>query len=67
MIGDCKSVIDKLLQLVNPKNDDAHLKEVQQAKALWDKIMNKKSELTRSKDTIHPQTVAKVLSNLCCR
>ena len=63
LIGDCKSVIGKLLQLANPKDDDAHLKDVQRAKAHWDKMMDKKANLSRSKNTIHPQAVAKALSS----
>lgn len=64
LIGDCKTVIELLLQEVKHKSNQHHIEKVRKVKALWDKAMVYSEDVNRSKDMIHPQALAKLIGDL---
>ncbi len=66
VVGDCAYVIPMLNERVAAKEDDAHLRAVQKAKAADDTVMARRADVTRSNDVIHPQAVAALLGD-CAR
>lgn len=63
VVGDCGEVISGLLELVDEKKNTSHLESVQQAKSRWKKMLDKSASRERSKDIIHPQALARAISD----
>jgi len=53
-----------LLQQVADKESSAFFDEVTSERKKWDEMLDKQAELSRSKDIIHPQAVARTVSDL---
>ena len=62
--GDVALAVEWLLANTTAKKDDNHLKKVCFSRDTWNKLLQAKSDPERSKDIIHPQAVARVLSEL---
>jgi thiamine pyrophosphate-dependent acetolactate synthase large subunit-like protein len=52
---------------VKPKSDSKFFEIVAAQRKAWDKMLDKQSDLARSKDRIHPQAVARAVSDLAAR
>jgi pyruvate dehydrogenase (quinone) len=53
-----------LLARVKPKDDDAFLKRMQREWQSWREMLDQKADPARSKDRIHPQALARMVSDL---
>jgi pyruvate dehydrogenase (quinone) len=59
-----KPTIKALLQKVNAKTDNSFFEKVTAERKKWDDMLDKQAALTRTKDKIHPQAVARLVSDL---
>lgn len=59
-----RPTIETLLALVKQKDSSSFFEEVSRERHKWDQMLDKQADLTRSKDHIHPQAVARVVSDL---
>jgi len=64
VVGSAGLTLKALLQRVASKTDDRFFKKTAQARKDWDDMLNKQADLARSKDRIHPQAVARNVSDL---
>jgi pyruvate dehydrogenase (quinone) len=55
------------LNLVKPKSDREFFETVTKGRKAWDEMLDKQCDLGRSKDRIHPQAVARAVSDLAAR
>jgi pyruvate dehydrogenase (quinone) len=62
--GSARPTLKLLLDKVAPKTDGKFFDKVTHERARWDEMLNKQSDLGRSKDRIHPQAVARAVSDL---
>jgi pyruvate dehydrogenase (quinone) len=62
--GSARPTLKLLLDKVAPKTDGKFFDKVTDERAKWDEMLNKQSDLGRSKDRIHPQAVARAVSDL---
>jgi pyruvate dehydrogenase (quinone) len=62
--GSARPTIEKLLEKVKAKTDTKFFYHVTHERHQWDEMLDKQSELARSRDKIHPQAVARVVSDL---
>jgi pyruvate dehydrogenase (quinone) len=67
VVGSVRPTVKLLLGRVKPKNDRAFFDRVTAERKSWDEMQNKQCDLARSKDHIHPQAVARVVSDLAAR
>jgi len=64
VLGSAGPTLKLLLNKVKSKNSDEFFKKLTQERHQWDEMLDKQADLTRSKDVIHPQAVARVVSDL---
>ncbi len=64
IVGSIGPTINALLQQVSSKSDDRFFRKVALERQHWDEMLNKQADLARSKDRIHPQAVARSVSDL---
>lgn len=64
VVGSAGPTLRALLKRVAPKSDSGFFKEVTLERQKWDQLLDKQADLTRSKDRIHPQAVARLVSDL---
>lgn len=57
-------VMKWLMENVAARSDDGHVKQVKHMKDAWTKLMDHQSSPQRSEKTLHPQAVARCLSDL---
>ncbi len=62
--GSAGPTLKLLLNRVAPKNDTSFWDKVNQERRKWDEKLDKQADPARSKDRIHPQAVARMVSDL---
>ncbi|MGA2563388.1 MAG: thiamine pyrophosphate-binding protein [Steroidobacteraceae bacterium] len=62
--GSARPTLELLLQRVASKDDSRFLDKVAQERRKWDDMLDKQADLARSADHIHPQAVARTVSDL---
>src|SRR5580693_8981546 len=67
VIGSVRPAVRSLLGRVKPKSDSKFFDIVTAERKRWDEKLDKQSDLARSKDRIHPQAVARMVSDLAAR
>src|ERR1700728_47661 len=67
VVGSVRPTVKSLLDLVRPKRDAAFFNKVASRRKGWDEMLDKQSDPARSKDRIHPQAVARTVSDLAAR
>jgi pyruvate dehydrogenase (quinone) len=64
VIGSSRPSVLGLLERVKPKVDDRFLRSAQKSWQSWSEMLAEKADLSRSKDRIHPQALARLVSDL---
>jgi len=67
VVGSVRPTVKSLLKLVKPKSDRQFFDRVTERRKAWDEMLDKQCDLARSKDRIHPQAVARAVSDLAAR
>jgi len=67
VVGSVRPTIRSLLERVKPKSDGKFFEIVTAQRKAWDEMLDKQSDPARSKDRIHPQAVARSVSDLAAR
>jgi pyruvate dehydrogenase (quinone) len=67
VVGSVRPTVKSLLGRVKPKSDSKFFDLVTEGRKAWDEMQDKQSDLARSKDRIHPQAVARAVSDLAAR
>jgi pyruvate dehydrogenase (quinone) len=67
VIGSVRPTVKSLLDKAKPKSDRRFFEIVTAQRKKWDEMLDKQSDLARSKDRIHPQAVARAVSDLAAR
>jgi pyruvate dehydrogenase (quinone) len=67
VIGSVRPTVKSLLNRVKPKSDSGFFDRVTEGRKAWNKMQDKQSDPARSKDRIHPQAVARAVSDLAER
>ena len=67
VIGSVRPTVKSLLDQVKPKSDGKFFEIVTAQRKAWDEMLDKQSDPARSKDRIHPQAVARSVSDLAAR
>jgi pyruvate dehydrogenase (quinone) len=62
--GSARPTLKSLLDRVQVKTDSKFFDKVAHERANWDEMLDKQADLGRSKDKIHPQAVARAVSDL---
>jgi pyruvate dehydrogenase (quinone) len=65
--GSAQPTLKLLLDRVTPKTDTIFWDNVSHERHRWDEMLDKQADLKRSKDHIHPQAVARAVSDLAHR
>jgi len=65
--GSVRPTLRLLLDRVAPKSDTRFLEKMIPERVKWDELLDKQADLARSKDRIHPQAVARAVSDLANR
>ena len=64
VVGSSKPTLTALLERVKPKTDSAFLRAMQKEWQTWQAMLDEKADPARSPDRIHPQALARVVSDL---
>jgi pyruvate dehydrogenase (quinone) len=67
VMGSVQPTVKSLLDRVKPKSDSKFFDLVTAQRKAWDEMLDKQSDPARSKDRIHPQAVARAVSDLAAR
>jgi thiamine pyrophosphate-dependent acetolactate synthase large subunit-like protein len=67
VVGSARPTLKFLLDRVARKTDTSFWDKVTKERRHWDEKLNKQADLARSKDRIHPQAVARAVSDLANR
>lgn len=67
VIGSVRPAVKSLLGRVMSKSDSRFWDSVTAARKRWDEMLDKQCDLRRSKDHIHPQAVARAVSDVAAR
>jgi pyruvate dehydrogenase (quinone) len=67
VVGSVRPTLNLLLGKVAPKSDTKFWDRVTKERQKWDEMLDKQADPTRSKDRIHPQAVARAVSDLARR
>ena len=67
VVGSVRPTVKSLLNRVKPKSDSEFFDRVTEQRKAWDEMLDKQSDPARSKDRIHPQAVARAVSDLAAR
>jgi pyruvate dehydrogenase (quinone) len=67
VIGSVRPTVKSLLDRVKPKSDSKFFDVVTAQRKAWDQKLDRQSDPARSKDRIHPQAVARMVSDLAKR
>jgi thiamine pyrophosphate-dependent acetolactate synthase large subunit-like protein len=62
--GSVRPALAALLQRVRPKTGSGFFDKIARGRRAWDELLDKQSDLMRSRDRIHPQAVARMVSDL---
>jgi pyruvate dehydrogenase (quinone)/pyruvate oxidase len=63
IVGSVRPALDMLLERLAPRSDDRFLDDVNRTRAEWDEMLAAKADPARSRGKIHPQAVARLLSD----
>ena len=63
VVGSVRPTVQALLQRLPRRSDDKFLGRVSQTRRDWDAMLDKRADLARSEDKIHPQAVARLISD----
>lgn len=64
IVGSVRPTLELLLTKLKPKNDATFFDRVKNERAKWDGILDQQANLSRSQHKIHPQAVARTVSDL---
>ena len=67
VVGSVRPTVKSLLDRIKPKSGRGFFDRVAAGRGAWDKMLDKQCDLARSKDRIHPQAVARTVSDLAAR
>jgi pyruvate dehydrogenase (quinone) len=67
VIGSVRPTVKSLLERVKPKSDKSFFDVVTAQRKAWNEMQDKQADPARSKDRIHPQAVARMVSDLAKR
>jgi len=67
VVGSVRPTLKLLLDKVAPKSDAKFQDHVTKERRKWDEMLDKQSDPARSKDRIHPQAVARAVSDFAAR
>ena len=67
VVGSVRPTVKSLLNLVKPKSDREFFDRVTEGRKSWDEMLDKQCDLARSTDRIHPQAVARAVSDIAAR
>jgi pyruvate dehydrogenase (quinone) len=67
VVGSVRPTVKSLLDRVKPKSDRNFFDLVAGQRKTWDEMLDKQADPARSKDRIHPQAVARMVSDLAKR
>jgi hypothetical protein len=67
IVGSVRPTVKSLLDKAKPKSDSRFFESITAQRKKWDEMLDKQSDPTRSKDRIHPQAVARAVSDLAAR
>jgi pyruvate dehydrogenase (quinone) len=67
VVGSVRPTLKLLLDKVGPKADTKFRDHVTKERRKWDEMLDKQSDPARSKDRIHPQAVARAVSDSAAR
>jgi pyruvate dehydrogenase (quinone) len=67
VVGSVRPTIKLLLDRIKAKSDTKFWDRVTAERKKWDEMLDKQSDPARSKDRIHPQAVARAVSDLAAR
>ena len=63
VVGSVRPALTMLLDRLAPRTDDGFFAKVTEARRAWDEMLDAKADPGRSKDVIHPQAVARSISD----
>lgn len=63
IVGSVRPALSMLLGRLKPRSDDGFLAKVNRTRRDWDAMLDRKADPARSRDVIHPQAVARLLSD----
>jgi pyruvate dehydrogenase (quinone) len=64
IVGSARPSVAGLLTRVKSRSDDSFLRSYQREWTTWTRMLDKKADLARSKEVIHPQALARAVSDL---
>jgi pyruvate dehydrogenase (quinone) len=64
LVSSAGPAVAMLLEKLKPKSDTTFFEKVTAQRKQWDQMLDKQADLARSKDKIHPQAVARMVSDL---
>jgi pyruvate dehydrogenase (quinone) len=67
ILSSVRPALKLLLARVAAKTDNGFFQELNAARREWDAMLDRQADLARSRDRIHPQAVARTISNLAKR
>jgi thiamine pyrophosphate-dependent acetolactate synthase large subunit-like protein len=67
VVGSVRPTVKSLLARVKPKSDGKFFETVTAQRKSWNEMQDKQSDPARSKNRIHPQAVARAVSDLAAR
>jgi thiamine pyrophosphate-dependent acetolactate synthase large subunit-like protein len=67
VIGSVRPTVQSLLDRIKPKSGSTFFNRVTEERKRWDEMLDKQSDPARSEDRIHPQAVARAVSDLAAR
>jgi pyruvate dehydrogenase (quinone) len=67
VVGSVRPTVKALLARVKPKSDGSFFETVTAQRKSWNEMQDRQSDPARSKDRIHPQAVARMVSDLAKR
>jgi len=67
VVGSVRPTVKSLLDRVKPRSDSGFFDRLTAERKAWDEKLDRQSDPTRSRDRIHPQAVARAVSDLAAR
>src|SRR6201998_2688658 len=67
VLGSARPTLKLLIDQVAPKTDTGHWDRLTEERRAWDRRLDQQADLARSADCIHPQAVARAVSDLANR
>jgi pyruvate dehydrogenase (quinone) len=63
IVGSVKPALQMLLEHLSARTDDSFFAQATKVRQEWDKMLDERADPARSKDKIHPQAVARAISD----